>query len=257
MQYQAYQPQIIEQHQSEGRYYDESSPDKQAPPGILKYNKAVRTISPYQRLNEDEGTYQAQSYPRVRPVESDQAPSSSNNQFGSGVYSTQQIDVNETGFTNKLAHGGQALSSIQYSGGPDERKRAAPIVGTGYYDQNGRYVATLPGQGPPPGYEPAEPETREKGNNNTSRFGQNQSNGHNLQQYSSSTFQEQSSLTTPNVSHGQVNPRDPRQNMPLDQLLMMKSGEFSANKDSHQKAQQYQTQVQEAYTHPSMLAKGI
>jgi hypothetical protein len=120
----------------------------------LKYNKAVRTISPYQR-HQDNDSYQAhQSYPRVRPVESEQAPSSSNNQFGSGVYSTQQIDVNETGFTNKLAHGGQALSSIQYSGGPDDRKRAhagGPIVGTGYYDQNGRYIASLPGQVPPPG----------------------------------------------------------------------------------------------------------
>jgi hypothetical protein len=55
-------------------------------------------------------------------------------------------------------------------------------------------------------------------------------------------------LTTPNVSHGQVNPRDPRQNMQLDQLLMMKSGEFSANKDSQQA---YYTQAEQPYNHPS------
>ena len=62
-----------------------------------------------------------------------------------------------------------------------------------------------------------------EGDNNTSRFGQRQPPP---QQYSSSTFQdhEQSSLQTPNASQGG---RGILKNQ-FDQILMMKSGEFSA-----------------------------
>ena len=154
------------------------------------------------------------------PSGSDQAPSSSqqpyrqqsaytaNSQYPSSY--PHATDVNETGFTHKLARGagGYNPSSISYSG--DDRGRRyqgnapPPFVGTGYY-QNGRYVAQPPRGDGQYYYSSSQPEGDSsqydaqpgvrfsgEGDNNTSRFGQRQP----PQQYSSSTFQdhEQSSL---------------------------------------------------------------
>ena len=64
-----------------------------------------------------------------------------------------QGDVNETGFTQKLTReAGYNPSSISYSGDVRGQKRVQPpFLGTGYYDNQGRYVAVAPGQQPPEG----------------------------------------------------------------------------------------------------------
>lgn len=157
-----------------------------------------------------------------------QQHSSGKNESATRV-SYNPADVNETGFTTKLAAGGMP-SSISYSGEgrTAQRVQPAPFMGTGYYDRKGRYVAVPPdavpayvnssSQGKDSSQEAGYPK-RDGADNNTSRFGQMPSEPRYQGSHLSSSAQ-MANVNEASSSAAQISADPP--------LVAVKSGEFSA-----------------------------